>query len=222
MPAGIFFVVIGGWLLSRWTYSSSAFGLVNGRYVFWLRLNVTSRKLIICLLASMVMRSPLLLKMRHISFLMFSVSLGEALVMASPSSRYSPTFMSRCWSCERRKLPTSSHVSAPSKLPIVTSNTVFPFFCQGCCLWIKMEFLAWVIMFLSSAVMFSWANGRIEFFYIKANEVRVLFSLSGVKPVDYRCSVFPLIKVAFTGDGIVDAIKDCFAYFAYLEFSWVD
>ena len=86
MPAGIFFVVIGGWLLSRWTYSSSAFGLVNGRYVFWLRLNVTSRKLIICLLASMVMRSPLLLKMRHISFLMFSVSLGEALVMASPSS----------------------------------------------------------------------------------------------------------------------------------------
>ena len=58
MPAGIFFVVIGGWLLSRWTYSSSAFGLVNGRYVFWLRLNVTSRKLIICLLASMVMRSP--------------------------------------------------------------------------------------------------------------------------------------------------------------------
>lgn len=52
-----------------------------------LRLNVTSRKLITCLLASMVMRSPLLLKMRHISFLMFSVSLGEALVMASPSSR---------------------------------------------------------------------------------------------------------------------------------------
>ena len=40
MPAKIFFVVIGGWLLSRWTESSSAFGLVNGRYVFWLRLNV--------------------------------------------------------------------------------------------------------------------------------------------------------------------------------------
>ena len=52
-----------------------------------LRLNVTSRKLITCLLASMVMRSPLLLKMRHISFLMFSMSLGEALVMASPSSQ---------------------------------------------------------------------------------------------------------------------------------------
>ena len=48
---------------------------------------MTSRKLIICLLASMVIRSPLLLKMRHMSFLMFSVSLGVVLVMASPSSR---------------------------------------------------------------------------------------------------------------------------------------
>ena len=35
---------------------------------------MTSRKLIIFLLASMVMRNPLLSKMRHISFLMFSVS----------------------------------------------------------------------------------------------------------------------------------------------------
>ena len=34
---------------------------------------MTSRKLIICLLASMVMRRLLLLKMRHISFLMLSV-----------------------------------------------------------------------------------------------------------------------------------------------------
>ena len=30
MPAGMFFVVIGGWLLSRWMYSSSIFGLVYG------------------------------------------------------------------------------------------------------------------------------------------------------------------------------------------------
>ena len=48
---------------------------------------MTSRKLIIFVLASMVMRNPLLLKMRHISFLMFSVSLGVGLVIASPSSR---------------------------------------------------------------------------------------------------------------------------------------
>ena len=44
---------------------------------------MTSRKLIISLLASMVMRNPLLLKKRHISFLMFSVSLGVALVMVT-------------------------------------------------------------------------------------------------------------------------------------------
>ena len=48
---------------------------------------MTSRRLIICFLASMVMRNPLLLKIGHISFLMFSVSLGVALVIASPSSR---------------------------------------------------------------------------------------------------------------------------------------
>ena len=48
---------------------------------------MTSRKLIICLLASMVMRSPLLLKMPHISFLIVSKALAVALVMASPSSQ---------------------------------------------------------------------------------------------------------------------------------------
>ena len=47
---------------------------------------MTSRKLIICLLVSVVTRSPLLLKMRHISFLMFCVSLGVASVMAFFSS----------------------------------------------------------------------------------------------------------------------------------------
>ena len=48
---------------------------------------MTSRKLITCLFASIAMCSPLLLKMRHISFLMFSVFLGVVLVMARPSSQ---------------------------------------------------------------------------------------------------------------------------------------
>ena len=30
MPAGMFLVVIGGWLLSRWTYYSEVSGIVNG------------------------------------------------------------------------------------------------------------------------------------------------------------------------------------------------
>ena len=75
---------------------------------------MTSRKLITCLLASMVMRSPLALKMRHISFLIFSVTLGVASVVASPSSRYRPIFMLRFCSWDRRKFPTSSQVSAKS------------------------------------------------------------------------------------------------------------
>ena len=50
------------------------------------RLKVTSRKLMIFLFASMVIRSPLPLKIREISFFMFSVSLGVVLVVASPSS----------------------------------------------------------------------------------------------------------------------------------------
>ena len=52
------------------------------------RLKVTSRKLMIFLFASMVIRSPLRLKIRQISFFMFSVSLGVTvvLVVASPSS----------------------------------------------------------------------------------------------------------------------------------------
>ena len=50
------------------------------------KVKVTSRKLMICLLASTVIRSPFWLKTRHIFFLMFSVSLGAALEMARPSS----------------------------------------------------------------------------------------------------------------------------------------
>ena len=30
IPAGMFFVVMGGWLLSRWTYCSEVFGFLNG------------------------------------------------------------------------------------------------------------------------------------------------------------------------------------------------
>ena len=67
------------------------------------RLKVTSRKLIIFLFASMVIRSPLRLKIRQISFFMFSVSLGVVLMVASPSSLLSPTLMLRSCSCERRK-----------------------------------------------------------------------------------------------------------------------
>ena len=59
MPAGRFFLVFGVWLLSQWTYCSVVLGLVNGWQVFLFRLRVTSRKLMVCLLASMLIRNPL-------------------------------------------------------------------------------------------------------------------------------------------------------------------
>ena len=65
-------------------------------------------------------------------------------------------------------------------------------------------------------------NGWIKFFDVKTNEVGLLFFLISVKPVDYRCGVFPLIKVAFAGNVTVDAVKDLFAYFAYFGFRRVD
>ena len=68
--------------------------------------------------------------------------------------------MLRSCSGERRKLPTSSHVSAPSKLPIVTSNVVSPFFCQGCCLCMSVDFFAWIMMFRSSMVMLSCVDAK--------------------------------------------------------------
>ena len=49
---------------------------------------MTSRKLTICLLASTVMRSPLLLKMRHISFLMFSVFSINPLMSGRPRNMH--------------------------------------------------------------------------------------------------------------------------------------
>ena len=54
-----------------------------------------------------------------------------------------------------RKHPTSSQVSAPSKLPIMTSKGLSFFFCHCSCLCVSSEFFAWMIMFLSSSAIWS-------------------------------------------------------------------
>ena len=59
---------------------------MKGMKVLLFRLKMTSKRLMIFLFALMVIRSPLRLKIRQISFFMFSVSLGVVLVVASPSS----------------------------------------------------------------------------------------------------------------------------------------
>ena len=63
------------------------------------------------------------LKILHISFFIASTCLGVFVQVASPSSLYNPTLTSRWVGWENRNSPTSSQVSAPSKLPIVTSKS---------------------------------------------------------------------------------------------------
>ena len=75
------------------------------------------------LLASIVICKLLRLKILHISFFIASTCLGVFVQVASPSSLCNPTLTSRWVSWDNRNSPTSSQVSAPSKLPIVTSKS---------------------------------------------------------------------------------------------------
>ena len=154
--SGILRIMLGGWLLSLCTYSGMLFGFMYGLCCPSRRSIVMSRKFTCLLFASMVMFKLFRLKMSQIFFLMFSACLGVFLVIASPSSRYSPTFMSNCLSCDKMKSPTNSHVSAPSKLPIVTSNLEYVFFSHGVLLSYSKDRLACVIMCFSSSVMLSY------------------------------------------------------------------
>ena len=88
-----------------------------------LRSNVMSRKSTTFLLASMVICKLLCLNILHISFLIASTCLGVFVQVASPSSLYNPTLTSRWVSWDNKNSPTSSQVSAPSKLPTVTSKS---------------------------------------------------------------------------------------------------
>ena len=117
MLSGMFLMVFGRWLLCLCTYRGVLFGFIYGLCSLVFKSIVMSRKSTTFRLASIVILSLFSLKILHISFLMFSVYLGVLLHIASPSSLYSPMFIP---SCESMYSPTSSHNSAPSKLPIVT------------------------------------------------------------------------------------------------------
>ena len=52
-----------------------------------------------------------------------------------------------------RKQPTSSQTSAPSYAPIVTSNSLFPFFIHVPCLLNRRDFLEWSVILLVCVVM---------------------------------------------------------------------
>ena len=67
-------------------------------------------------------------KVLHISFFICSIFGGVSLKTARPSSRYRPTqdpYLGL--SSDNMNRPINSHVSAPSKLPVVTSNGDFVF-----------------------------------------------------------------------------------------------
>ena len=93
MYSGILRTMDVGWLLWRLTYCGVLFGLVNGLNVWDRRSNVMSKKSTDFLFASMVIMRLWLLNVLHISFLMFSTSLGVPLNTANPSSRYKPMLL---------------------------------------------------------------------------------------------------------------------------------
>ena len=106
----------------------------------------------------MVIDSPSFLNKAMIFFLILS-STGSLLLLiaASPSCRYSPTFFLpiKLDNLSRRYKPTSSQISAPSKLHIVTSNNVSsPFLTQVSSLLKSSNFLASLISLMTLSSIF--------------------------------------------------------------------
>ena len=66
------------------------------------------------------------------------------------------------------------------------------------------------------------ADGWREPFDIKTDQAGALFVFDRFESVDYGCSVFPLIEVAFFRDCALDVVKDLFADFAYFGLCGVD
>ena len=88
-----------------------------------LKSSLRSKKSTAFFLASMVIRKLWCLKILHICFFTDPPCFGIFAQVASPSTRYNSTSIPRWDSWDRRNSPTNSHVSAPSKLPIVTSKS---------------------------------------------------------------------------------------------------
>ena len=98
------------------------------------------------------------MKVLLICFFTFSISLGGTLNAARPSSLYSPIFLPYSGArSDSRYVPTSSHVSAPSKLLMVTSKRKFVDLLQhAASLWKSREFVACVMIFIPLSDMSSY------------------------------------------------------------------
>ena len=109
----------------------------------------------------MVRLKPCSLNVLQMCFFTFSIFLGVLLRATSPSSRYKPMLLPTTGvSFDRRYEPTSSHVSAPSKLPMVTSNNDFDSLLHHAVFSLKSrDFLA-LMMFFSSSVIVSYLEAN--------------------------------------------------------------
>ena len=104
----------------------------------------------------MVMLRPCCLKCFVMSFLILSAWGPEIfLKMARPSSLYSPmlSFPYFVSYLLRMKRPTSSQISAPSKLPIVTSNKLLSFLIHVVPLLKSSDLRACMMMLVSLSVI---------------------------------------------------------------------
>ena len=133
-------------------YRSILFGFLKGNYFPVFKLKETSKKFVSMRFESIAIDSPSSLNKLILSFLNLSTLGPLALcTMASPSSLYKPTLLEpkRGLILIRRHNPTSSHTSAPSKLPIVTSNNQFPsFFTQATLSSNNKYFLEWLMVLI--------------------------------------------------------------------------
>lgn len=188
-----------------------------------------------CLFASMVIWRPCFLNIRQISFLMFSVILGVVSVTANPSSLYRPILSPNLvCSCDNRKPPTSSHVSAPSKLPMVTSKVLELFFCHCCCLLVRSEFCLDddISLLGSDFVVYRGkvqcfiqeilTNRWVKFDDVETYEVMFVLVIDAVEPFyNWRC-IFPLVDLCGCYNFLVNSVENLLTYFADFRFSRVD
>ena len=61
----------------------------------------------------------------------------------------------------------------------------------------------------------------IKFFDVKANKTVVFFVFNGLKPLDHRCRVSPLVELGCSRDFSVDSVMDYFADSANSGIWWV-
>ena len=116
---------------------------------------MTSRKFVVFRFTWIVILSPSSLNVSIRSFLILSTCLpGAFLKMARPSSRYRPMLFLSYFSARvlSMKMRTNSQISAPSKLPMVTSNRFFKsFFIQDLSSSKRSDFCEWWMISNSSS-----------------------------------------------------------------------